>query len=106
MWLYYICFFFKQKTAYDLRISDWSSDVCSSDLIERRNSSPAMPASRAVEETRMPDAPPPQRSVVASIASTFANALPSRTTTPGKPPSRTMRLDRKSVVEGKGGAGR
>src|SRR3546814_17069696 len=27
-----VCFFFKQKTAYDLRISDWSSDVCSSDL--------------------------------------------------------------------------
>src|SRR3546814_3841913 len=26
------CFFFKQKTAYDVRISDWSSDVCSSDL--------------------------------------------------------------------------
>src|SRR3546814_4021556 len=25
-------FFFKQKTAYDVRISDWSSDVCSSDL--------------------------------------------------------------------------
>src|SRR3546814_2856224 len=28
-------FFFKQKTAYELRISDWSSDVCSSDLILR-----------------------------------------------------------------------
>src|SRR3546814_6493476 len=27
-----ILFFFKQKTAYELRISDWSSDVCSSDL--------------------------------------------------------------------------
>src|SRR3546814_4423918 len=28
------CFvFFKQKTAYEMRISDWSSDVCSSDLI-------------------------------------------------------------------------
>src|SRR3546814_2408763 len=27
-------FFFKQKTAYELRISDWSSDVCSSDLID------------------------------------------------------------------------
>src|SRR3546814_15686256 len=27
-----IFFFFKQKTAYELRISDWSSDVCSSDL--------------------------------------------------------------------------
>src|SRR3546814_10465172 len=26
-------FFFKQKTAYDMRISDWSSDVCSSDLM-------------------------------------------------------------------------
>src|SRR3546814_10284420 len=28
-------FFFKQKTAYEMRISDWSSDVCSSDLIGR-----------------------------------------------------------------------
>src|SRR3546814_10901332 len=28
-------FFFKQKTAYDMRISDWSSDVCSSDLYVR-----------------------------------------------------------------------
>src|SRR3546814_13487278 len=28
-----IVFFFKQKTAYEMRISDWSSDVCSSDLI-------------------------------------------------------------------------
>src|SRR3546814_4900420 len=27
-----VFFFFKQKTAYDMRISDWSSDVCSSDL--------------------------------------------------------------------------
>src|SRR3546814_4625330 len=30
--LYLLFFFFKQKTAYDMRISDWSSDVCSSDL--------------------------------------------------------------------------
>src|SRR3546814_6501930 len=28
-----IFFFFKQKTAYEMRISDWSSDVCSSDLM-------------------------------------------------------------------------
>src|SRR3546814_8397185 len=28
----YVIFFFKQKTAYEMRISDWSSDVCSSDL--------------------------------------------------------------------------
>src|SRR3546814_1366871 len=35
---YFVCilsffFFFKQKTAYEMRISDWSSDVCSSDLL-------------------------------------------------------------------------
>src|SRR3546814_4265756 len=29
-------FFFKQKTAYEMRISDWSSDVCSSDLLGRK----------------------------------------------------------------------
>src|SRR3546814_2255559 len=34
-------FFFKQKTAYEMRISDWSSDVCSSDL------QPARPSIRA-----------------------------------------------------------
>src|SRR3546814_9415518 len=39
------CFFFKQKTAYEMRISDWSSDVCSSDLqygggIEQRIAGP------------------------------------------------------------------
>src|SRR3546814_1304354 len=29
-----LLFFFKQKTAYEMRISDWSSDVCSSDLVD------------------------------------------------------------------------
>src|SRR3546814_16484355 len=33
VYLFFFCFFFfKQKTAYEMRISDWSSDVCSSDL--------------------------------------------------------------------------
>src|SRR3546814_16704178 len=42
-------FFFKQKTAYELRISDWSSDVCSSDLVvyctttQSRNDDPTAP---------------------------------------------------------------
>src|SRR3546814_10706392 len=31
--VYVVFFFFKQKTAYEMRISDWSSDVCSSDLL-------------------------------------------------------------------------
>src|SRR3546814_211527 len=35
--VYFLCFFFfKQKTAYEMRISDWSSDVCSSDLAVER----------------------------------------------------------------------
>src|SRR3546814_7351348 len=35
---YFSCmvFFFKQKTAYEMRISDWSSDVCSSDLLTEK----------------------------------------------------------------------
>src|SRR3546814_6803435 len=40
----YVCcslFFFKQKTAYEMRISDWSSDVCSSDLF-RLNGMPLL----------------------------------------------------------------
>src|SRR3546814_1780189 len=32
MWFIVLFCFFKQKTAYEMRISDWSSDVCSSDL--------------------------------------------------------------------------
>src|SRR3546814_6911675 len=32
--IFYCLFFFRQKTAYEMRISDWSSDVCSSDLEE------------------------------------------------------------------------
>src|SRR3546814_5527293 len=35
--MFVLCFFFfKQKTAYEMRISDWSSDVCSSDLYKNR----------------------------------------------------------------------
>src|SRR3546814_13021687 len=44
-----IFFFFKQKTAYEMRISDWSSDVCSSDLRSWRAAHPAGP--RVMAET-------------------------------------------------------
>src|SRR3546814_13798135 len=47
--------FFKQKTAYELRISDWSSDVCSSDLVRRE----AAGASRCLRS------PPERRSTYA-----------------------------------------
>src|SRR3546814_1784940 len=41
-------FFFKQKTAYELRISDWSSDVCSSDLGQARGEHRAAPDLKAL----------------------------------------------------------
>src|SRR3546814_9860654 len=37
-----VLFFFKQKTAYELRISDWSSDVCSSDLLPQLPGAPPL----------------------------------------------------------------
>src|SRR3546814_992439 len=40
MYVYGFVFLFKQKTAYEMRISDWSSDVCSSDLMDRGRGQP------------------------------------------------------------------
>src|SRR3546814_16818325 len=51
----FTCFFFKQKTAYEMRISDWSSDVCSSDLApslrRNRHSRAACGAARGPRDT-------------------------------------------------------
>src|SRR3546814_7741938 len=45
------CFFlFKQKTAYEMRISDWSADVCSSDLLPEEAKESAAAMRRAVSE--------------------------------------------------------
>src|SRR3546814_6499496 len=54
----FVLFFYKQKTAYEMRISDWSSDVCSSDLFSppRRCSPRAAPPTIA-----RPRPPPPRR---------------------------------------------
>src|SRR3546814_2789105 len=45
-------FFFKQKTAYEMRISDWSSDVCSSDLMMPLRLRGRLKTSRLVEAAR------------------------------------------------------
>src|SRR3546814_3093153 len=60
--VYLIFFFFKQKTAYEMRISDWSSDVCSSDLpvgigdeqvdTDRRPARQRCPARRVTRQRR------------------------------------------------------
>src|SRR3546814_5063379 len=52
----FVFFFFKQKTAYELRISDWSSDVCSSDLPvlgARRRKLPTGRSLRQLTEARL-----------------------------------------------------
>src|SRR3546814_1226776 len=45
-----VVFFFKQKTAYEVRISDWSSDVCSSDLGQRFLERPPLHQRRALRK--------------------------------------------------------
>src|SRR3546814_1002773 len=52
---FYVCFFFffKQKTPYEMRISDWSSDVCSSDLARFRRAAGFTRAQAAVHGHRL-----------------------------------------------------
>src|SRR3546814_10019970 len=57
--MFLVFFFFKQKTAYEMRISDWSSDVCSSDLARfrkarRRLGEMLVRLNRALERTIAP----------------------------------------------------
>src|SRR3546814_19620771 len=55
-------FFFKQRTAYEMRISDWSSDVCSSDLCRRTPAAvPRPPATHPIPrppDSRWDSSPP------------------------------------------------
>src|SRR3546814_9446968 len=53
--MFVLCFFFKQKTAYEMRISDWSSDVCSSDLATSKLPAAAVP----VQVSPTPQVTPP-----------------------------------------------
>src|SRR3546814_17812196 len=62
------CFFFKQKTAYEMRISDWSSDVCSSDLASLNRTSDV---TREIEEILLAD--PAVEHVIAVIGLNFLN---------------------------------
>src|SRR3546814_17613032 len=54
-------FFFKQKTAYDMRISDWSSDVCSSDLRDHDREDQCEPDDPARRAPRRVDVAAPHR---------------------------------------------
>src|SRR3546814_2577177 len=50
-------FFFKQKTAYEMRISDWSSDVCSSDLTKRTRYPPKKATTGTLDRLDKPRPP-------------------------------------------------
>src|SRR3546814_6015037 len=73
---FFVFFVFKQKTAYEMRISDWSSDVCSSDLSIR---APAFPASLSGTPDQVGDYPRDIRSPPSSLrgASRRSNLQPS-----------------------------
>src|SRR3546814_16139099 len=86
-------FLFKQKTAYEWRISDWSSDVCSSDLL---------PCQRADGLAGTATGPVPARNPHCGHGRTAAGRRrePSRYRSDG-PGGRPQRSDRQSVVSGK-----
>src|SRR3546814_6182381 len=92
-------FFFKQKTAYEMRISDWSSDVCSSDLPARsvRPEPPARtgPARRRRGNRRCQADRGSRRRTGQRRRSQGQGRLPQRLTTkpPGRNPSRWQRPD-------------
>src|SRR3546814_13182148 len=110
-------FFFKQKTAYEMRISDWSSDVCSSDLAaahreheaargqgHRARAGPVRVRFRA-EFRRLGAAEGTRRGGHRNHAALCRTAQPRRHRRSIEPAARRMyrsiRSDRKSVVEGK-----
>src|SRR3546814_1645358 len=77
----HVVFFFKQKTAYEMRISDWSSDVCSSDLeparigaddVDRRDVGGDAFEQRRVEISRVVDVTRRVRAVAAGARAVAA----------------------------------
>src|SRR3546814_7330685 len=62
-----LVFFFKQKTAYEMRISDWSSDVCSSDLAQAIQSLATLPSLDELRSTLIAVVQAPATKVAAVV---------------------------------------
>src|SRR3546814_5435417 len=73
----YCFFFFKQKTAYEMRISDWSSDVCSSDLATQSTFG-TLPDGRAVPAVMLSNANGVSATVIAYGATLQSVILPDK----------------------------
>src|SRR3546814_3695140 len=101
--MYVIFFFFKQKTAYEMRISDWSSDVCSSDLdVEAEGVEAALvrPDDRAVDAHRrlIIDRAEVEHDILAAPVGGDGEAAAIPDSVVGGDPARDAReLDRKST---------
>src|SRR3546814_9733475 len=65
--LYCCLFFFKHETADEMRISDWSSDVCSSDLMSFADLGLSDELLRAVEDSGYTEPTPVQRQAIPSV---------------------------------------
>src|SRR3546814_13451424 len=85
----FVCFFFKQKTAYEMRISDWSSDVCSSDLIEPLQSRFHAAASKRIGAVL-------KSSLMLSTAARRAASIAFHRTASGKATRRQLKYQRTS----------
>src|SRR3546814_15196006 len=96
-------FFFKQKTAYEVRISDWSSDVCSSDLnvinlmdALKASLGEAKPAAKS--KAKAPAAAPKESAAKASLKAALEASKAAA------PKAAAKKKDRKSVGQGKSGS--
>src|SRR3546814_5317084 len=97
-------FFFKQKTAYERRISDWSSDVCSSDLIGPTHDDitvDAVAKALGVGVIVHPDARAILERYYRARGGELTEARLRMARTPDGAELIPNRIDRKSVVEGK-----
>src|SRR3546814_4102005 len=96
MYSVFVFFFFKQKTAYEMRISDWSSDVCSSDLFVRDQAAPSasvilkLQPGRALSDAQV-------RSVVNLVASSVPGMKPDSVTVVDQMRSEERRVGKECV---------
>src|SRR3546814_8103264 len=94
-----VFFFFKQKTAYEMRISDWSSDVCSSDLHVAATGESEGYYIDYVKDTAAGLARAlAEGFIFQGEASLFWDGAPRGERSTGQPPTAFVNLDRKSVV--------
>src|SRR3546814_12629241 len=70
----FVFFFFKQKTAYEMRISDWSSDVCSSDLVSSEEKA-AIARSAGADEVVVYGRQPFDKDASKALANKFKEAV-------------------------------